>query len=44
MRTQFQALNSPITISFIMTRLLQQVEQDLMSQKIENQSQGLIFN
>ena len=33
-----------ITISFTMTRLLQQVEQDFMSQKIENQSQGLIFN
>ena len=44
MRTQFQTLNSPITISFIVTRLLQQVEQDFMSQKIENQSQGLIFN
>ena len=27
-----------------MTRLLQQVEQDFMSQKIENQSQALIFN
>ena len=33
-----------VTISFTMTRLLQQVEQDFMSQKIENQSQGLIFN
>ena len=33
-----------ISISFTMTGLLQQVEQDFMSQKIENQSQGLIFN
>ena len=44
MRTQFQTLNYLITISFTMTRLLQQVEQDLMSQKNENQSQGLIFS
>ena len=28
MRTQFQTLNSLITISFVMTCLLQQVEQD----------------
>ena len=31
MRTQFQTLNSLITISFTMTRLLQQVEQDFVS-------------
>ena len=42
MRTQFQTLNSLITISLTMTRILQQV--DFISQKIENQSQGLIFN